>query len=283
MAEDWVEMVQSNGVDYATRISELDDQIEELEEAINATTQATARRAKRRGLDRKATQEAIQRATKALEDELAGLEELQQEAISWQAEMDQTVDRARDLQKLAGVARTQLHTMDDRQKEDVVDLLKLKVTILGPTPRRKTRKDDQVSNWFRDRERVVPTITDEVMAIAERIILKPRGRRPRNARGLLDAIFTKARTGCAWNDLEYGNVATVFKRWYSNGLWEELMEALAHCPGTPVADSVVLPPLRIEGRVDPRLLLSEDLPADEDDAFKASRSGAISFLMTVAA
>jgi DNA invertase Pin-like site-specific DNA recombinase/transposase len=270
MAEDWVEMVKSNGVDYAARITELGEQIEEKEFAIDATTTATATRAKRRGLDRQATQEAIKRATRELEEELAGLEDLQREAISWQAEMEKTVDTARDLQKLASIARTHLHTMDVRQKEDIVDLLNLKVTILGPVPRRKTRKDDLISNWFRDRERVVPTITDEVWAVAERIIHKPRGRRASNPRALLDAVFTKARTGCAWADLAYGNVASVFKRWYSNGTWEELMEALADFPGTPVADSVILPPLRIEGRVDPRLLLSEDYPTDQDDPFKAS-------------
>jgi DNA invertase Pin-like site-specific DNA recombinase len=284
MADDWVEMVKSNGVDYAARILELDEQIEEMDATIDATTQATARRAKRRGLDKQATQEAIERATRELEAEQKALEELRGEALSWQAEMDQTVNRARDLQSLADVARIQLHTMDPRQKEDIVDLLDLKITILGEVPRRKTRFDDQISNWFRDRERVVPHVSDEVWAIAEPLMSRRRGRRASNPRALLDAILTKARTGCAWGDLPYGNVASIFNRWLTNGLWEELMEALADCPGTPVTDSVVLPPLRIEGRVDPRLLLlNEDQSPDQDDPFKASRSGAISFLMDLCA
>lgn len=283
MAEDWVEMVKSNGVDYAARILELDEQIEEMEDTIAATTQATARRAKRRGLNQQATQEAIERATRDLETEQKALEDLRDEAIVWQAEMDQTVNRARDLQALAEVARIQLHSMDARQKEDVVDLLDLKITILADVPRRKTRHDDQITAWFRDRERVVPTITDEAWDAVRHLFEYARGRRASNPRALLDAVLTKARTGCAWKDLAYGNVASIFKRWVQNGLWEALMEALAGFPGTPAADSIVLPPMRIEGRVDPRLLISEDRTTEEEDLFKASRSGAISFLMTVAA
>jgi DNA invertase Pin-like site-specific DNA recombinase/transposase len=283
MAEDWVEMVKSNGVDYAARIDELGEQIEEKEFAIDATTAATASRSKRRGLDRQATQEAIKRATRELEEELASLEDLQREAIAWQAEMDDTAARAQDLQRLSEIAQAHLHSMDARQREDVIDLLNLKVTILGPATRRKTRKDDLISDWFRERERVVPTLTDAAWAVAERVIHKPKGRRASNPRALVDAILTKARTGCAWKSLEYGNVASIFKRWYGNGTWEELMDALADFPGTPAADSVVLPPLRIEGRVDPRLLIHEDIPTDQDDPFKASRSGGISFLLTVAA
>jgi DNA invertase Pin-like site-specific DNA recombinase len=283
MSEDWVEMAKNSGVDYAARILELDDQIEEVDETITAITQATARRARRRGLDQQATQDMIERATQEEEEKLESLESLRREAISWQEEIEQNLGTARDLAELAEVARVNLHSMDVVQKENVVDLLGLKITILGPTPRRKTRKGDRISDWFRERERVVPTLTDEAWAIAERVIIKPKGRRPKDPRALLDALFTKARTGCAWADLKYGNVASVFSRWLDNGLWDELMEALAHCPGTPVQDSVVLPPLRIEGRIDPRLFISEDLPLDQDDLFKASRSTTIPFLLNLAA
>jgi transposase len=283
MAEDWIETVKSNGVDYKARIVELDEQIDEKEVAIDAVTAATAVRARRRGLDKQAAQEAIERATGGLEEELKSLEELRNEAINWQAEMDQTVDRAKDLQALSDLARVQLHAMNARQKEDIVDLLDLKITLLGPVPRRATRKGDTISAWFRERERVVPLITDEAWVIAERIMHHPTGRRASNPRALLDAILTKARTGCAWTALEYGNVASIYKRWVHNGVWEELMEALADFPGTPVSDDIVLPPLRIEGRVDPRLLLSNDESPDEDDPFKATSSGAISFLMKLAA
>ncbi|ORT58234.1 recombinase family protein [Streptomyces sp. CB03238] len=269
MAQDWVDMAKNSGVDYKKRILELDEKIEDQEALIDDTTAATARRARRRGLDKQATQDAIDRATHDQEEELARLEKLRNEAISWQEEMDRNIDTARDLEALAGMARVQLHSMDARQKEHVVDLLDLKVTILGPTPR-KTRSDDRLSQWFRDRERVVPDLTDEAWARVEHFFVGRPGRTASNPRDMLDSILTKARTGCPWSELSYGKVAGTWKQMHQSGRWDAIMEALTDCPGTPPRDDIVLPPLRIEGRVDPRLLIAQDIATDQDDAFKAS-------------
>ncbi|MDJ0462596.1 hypothetical protein [Streptomyces sp. H27-C3] len=84
MAADWIDMVNSNGTDYAARIKELGEQIEELDETIAVTTAVTARQAARKKLDRKAAEEAVDRAVRPLNDELAGLEELRNEAVAWQ-------------------------------------------------------------------------------------------------------------------------------------------------------------------------------------------------------
>ncbi len=269
MTQDWVELAESNGVDYEARVKELNELIEEQEGTIDATTEATARRARRKGLDKKATQEAITRATRDLEAKLADLEKLRNEALAWQADMPGSIDRAQDLGWLADTARVRLHSMNARQQEDIMDLLDLRVTILGEAPR-KTRRDDQISAWFRERERVVPNLTDGAWELVEPILKARRGRRPADARGLLDALLTKARTGCAWNDLKYGNVASIWTRWLKSGLWDDLMEALALASGEPARDAITLPPLRIEGRIDPRLFIGEDQSPDHEDPFKAS-------------
>ncbi|MFD8966888.1 hypothetical protein ACFV0C_18140 [Streptomyces sp. NPDC059568] len=133
-------MAKGNEVDYEARVKELDELIEEQEAIIDATTEATARRARRKGLDRKATQEAI--------------------------------DRAHELRRLAEAARVRLRSMSARDQEDVMDLLDLRVTILGEVPR-KTRNDDQISNWFRERERVVPELTDAAWALADQARAAP--------------------------------------------------------------------------------------------------------------
>ncbi|WP_431969045.1 hypothetical protein [Actinacidiphila sp. bgisy160] len=56
------------------------------------------------------------------------------------------------------LARERLHEMTARQQ--AFDLLELQVVILGDVPR-KTRADDGISEWFRDRDRAVPLLTDE--------------------------------------------------------------------------------------------------------------------------
>lgn len=282
MAEDWLGMAEGSEVNYETRIKELDEQIEEQEAIIDATSVAAARRAKRKGLDRGATQEAIARATRDLEANLESLEKLREEAFAWQKETEVARGRAHDLHRLAETARTRLHSMDARQKADVIDLLDLKVTILGEVPR-KTRADDRISNWFRERERVVPTLTDAAWYAAAPLITNRPGRKASDPRALVEALLEKARTGCAWADLKYGRAQHTWSRWAASGLWDELMDALAEVPGVPPADPVTLPPLRIEGRVDPRLFVGDDKSPDEDDVFKASPPGTISFRMELAA
>ncbi|MFJ2113912.1 transposase, partial [Streptomyces sp. NPDC087850] len=269
MAQDWVDLSQNSGVNYQLRIAELDAQIEDQEALIDDTTEATARRSRQRGLGREAVQDAIERATQNLEDELSRLKKLHNEAIRWQEEVDRNIDTARDLQDLANVARLQLHSMEAHQKESIVDLLQLKVTILGPMPR-KTRSDDRISQWFRDRERVVPLLTDEAWARVEHFFVGRPGRSARNPRAMLDSILAKARTGCPWGELPYGNVGGTWKQWYQTGRWDAIMGALADCPGTQPRESIALPPLRIEGRVDPRLLIAQDIQTDQEDPFKSS-------------
>ncbi|WP_274563598.1 recombinase family protein [Streptomyces spiramyceticus] len=269
MATDWLDMVKNSGVDYEARIIELDTQIDELDATIAVTMAAAARQAARKKLGAKEAQESVERTVRPLNEELAGLEKLRAEADSWLQEAKSTVDRARDLQALAKMARVRLHTMDARQQEDVIDLLDLRVTILGDIPK-KLRADDKISAWFRDRDTVVPALTDEAWGLVEPIFNAPRqGRRPMDPRGLLGAMLDKARTGSSWAEVGI-KAASAWPRWVKTGQWDRLMEALDAVPGAPAYDGVELPPLRVEGRVDPRLLIGEDEPPDGGDPFKAS-------------
>lgn len=282
MAADWVDMAKSSGVDYEARIAELGEQIDELEATISVSITFAARQAARKRLGPKETEASVERAVRPLNEELDKLEKLRDEAVAWQQEADGAINRARDLQSLAEMARKRLHGMDARQKAEVMHLLDVQVTILGDIPR-KTRGDDQISTWFRDRDRVVPHLTDEAWALVEPVFSTRRGRKPKDARACLEATLHKARTGCSWRRLEYGNVASVWQRWLKSGLWEALLDALAAVPGAPAYEGVVLPPMRVEGRVDPRLFISGDESPDQDDLFKASSVGGIPFRMTLAA
>lgn len=282
MAEEWLEVLKGSDVDYEGRIENLNSQIEDMEAAIDGASAAAAVRAAKRKLDKQATQGAIERATATLNTELDDLVKLRDEAQQWHDEAKRAELRARDLTALSAIARENLHGMTALEREDVVDLLKLKVTILGPAPRR-TRTDDGISSWFRERDLVVPELTDAAWAAVEPILTEPkRGRRPKDPRGLLDAMLQKARTGCPWQELSYGNVSSIWQRWTKNGLWERVMALLAPFPGVLVREPIVLPQLRVEGLVDPRLFISGGRNDDQDDVLEGSRSRTIPFLMELA-
>lgn len=282
MATDWAQVASANSVDYEARIIDLNNQIEELDTTIDVTMGVAARQAARRGLSGKEAGKAVDRAVKPFNEERDNLVVLRDEAISWRDESQAAINRAHDLTKLADVARASLFNMSPEGRAEVIHLLDLKVTIKGEVPR-KTRSDAGLSIWFEERDRAVPDLTDAAWEVVEPILSARKGRKPKDPRGLLESMLYKARTGCAWEDAPLSGVASIWYRWLKTGLWEALMDALEGFPGTTPASSVSLPPLEIQGRVDPRLFISEDEALEEDASLKPSRSRAIPFLMELAA
>lgn len=283
LSAEWAEIANANEVDYESRIKDLNSQIEEIDDLIDITTDAATRQAVRKKLSRAEAREYVESRIKGHNDEREKLEEMRDQAISWHSEINRAHERADDLNKLAETARTSLYRMTPEQKADVIDWVELRVTITGEVPR-KTRVDDVISAWFRDRGRSVPALTDEAWTVVEPILAARKGRKPKNPRALLDSMLHKARTGCAWANAPVPGAQSIWGRWHQQGLWEALMDALEGFPGTaPVSDAPQLPPMRIEGRVDPRLFIGDDESSDDDALFKASRSLHIPFLMDLAA
>ncbi|MFI2348060.1 recombinase family protein [Streptomyces sp. NPDC019443] len=260
MAGDWADLAARSGVNYEDRIAELEQQISGQDAAITAAVVAAAKEP-----DAAA---AIGAAVAQLKDERARLNDLLEEAKAWHTESLAAGQRARDLQALAEMARERLHDMQPQEQAEVLALLDVKVTILGEVPVR-VREDDRVSGWFRSRKRIVPDLTDTAWALVAPVLTAKRPGRPTlDPRTALDAMLHKARTGCTWRDLpehygRFGTVASAFNRWQRSGLWEQSLDLLAGLPGTPLPEVIVLPPLRVEGRLDPRLLIGEQVAPGE--------------------
>lgn len=273
MTQDWIGQAESGRVDYEARIADLTAALERHDDAIAAAVLVAARE--------KGAAKGIAKAVEALQEDRRKTEKRLEEVKVWRAQEEDAAQRGRDLQELAELARHNLRSMSPRQQKEVLALLDVRVTIKGEI-KRKVREGDGISQWFEERGRVVPLLTDKAWDRLEPILAARRGRKPDNPRALVDALLQKARTGCAWRSLPV-NPASVWLRWKDNGLWEQLMDAMADMPGEPAARGVQLPPVRVEGLIDPRLFFETHLAPGEDAAFKASRSGAIRFQMQLAA
>lgn len=139
MAEEWAGLSAGNRANYLERISELDQQIEELAETIDLTMTTAARAASRRKLGRDEAEKAVERATRPLEKELATLEETRVEVVAWQAETEAAGRRAVDIQDLAATAQSTLDDFTPRQKADLLALLNLRIAVKGQRSTPSTR------------------------------------------------------------------------------------------------------------------------------------------------
>ncbi|MEY9956617.1 recombinase family protein [Streptacidiphilus sp. MAP5-52] len=255
----------------------IDAQIAELEMAISAATASTVRMAIRRRLGAQAATDLAERATSAMEAELDTLEARRDKALQRRAIAKDTRLQAADLHRLAQATAHRLDSSTPAQLKRIYSLLELRVTVLGPVPRRRVRSDDALSDWFRTRDLRVPLLTDEAWDRIAPVFARRRGRRTKSdPRAYVEAILTKARTGRSWN--EFPGAHSIWQKW-STGLWAELIALLIDFPGTPIAHAALLPPLRIEGTISTRLE-EHGTPGQPDDDTRPLTSASARFQMT---
>lgn len=83
------------------------------------------------------------------------------------------------------------------------------------------------------RERYASDLSDEEFALVQPLLPAPkrRGRKPTDARSILDALFYMVRCGCPWRYLPkdfppFTTVQNRFYAWRNSGLWERIVTVL---------------------------------------------------------
>ncbi|MGI5136610.1 recombinase family protein [Streptomyces sp. CA-106110] len=258
MAAEWVGVAAGEETNFEDRLADLDRQISERETALTRTVTEYAK------LNLPAV--ALEAATRALTEELGQLRSMRGEAAAWLQETEAAEQRASDLTALASVARERLADMTPAEQAEVLALLDVKVTITGPVPKPRLGLACSLAAWFKENGRLVPdALSDEAWALVEPIVKawEPPNHRPRPGRVMLEAMFYKARTGVLWEELperfgKWKGIHSRYKTWRSCGVWDEIMAALPDA-GQPVWSPPLVPSLRVEGRVDPRMMAQEEV------------------------
>jgi hypothetical protein len=253
MAAEWVGMTVGDQSQYTQRIADLERQIKDGQEAIATTITEYAKA----GLPAA----AVQAATRTLTQEAEQLQAMYREATAWLKESERSQSRAHDLRAVADLARDRLHNMPVTEQAEVYALLDVRVTISGPVPKPRLGKACSLARWFDEHHRPVPDeLTDQQWTCIEPIVRawEPPHHRLLPGRNVINALLYKARTGQRWCDLptHYGNGNSIHSRytkWLKDGTWDKIMSKLP-ATGTPPPEPEKVPSLRVEGRVDPRLV-----------------------------
>jgi DNA invertase Pin-like site-specific DNA recombinase len=255
LAAEWIGIAEGDTVALADRIADLDQQIEGMNASIAAVIVASAKRSK--------SADAIEAATAVLNEELQQLQSLRDEATDWLAEMEETDRHTRDLIALAGMAKKSFPGMAPEQQAAILSMLELKVTITGPVPDdRRGGVPCTVRAWYAVAGLGIPAteLSDEEWAKIAPLL--PKGRQG-TVRRSVDAISYKARTGKSWPVVIKETGATIqaskhFNAWASDGTWSRVNAALADMEQVPLPELQLLPPMVIEGRVDPSAMLNPE-------------------------
>src|ERR1700709_1963286 len=101
------------------------------------------------------------------------------------------------------------------------------------------------------RERYASDLSDEEFALIQPLPpnTKPLGRKPTDARSILNALFYMIRVGCPWRYLPkdfppFTTVQNRFYAWRDSGLWEQIVRVLVmagrEAEGRDAAPTVVI-------------------------------------------
>ncbi|MEU5577814.1 recombinase family protein [Streptomyces huasconensis] len=266
LADEWVGAVAKQQVDYSTRLSSLDQKIAEQSDTIDLMTGVTAKQVTRQGLTGRAAEIAVE---KKLQPFFAELEQLQSERADielWQSEALEADQRAKDLHALAKSAHGRMEKFTKEQQVEWLALLDISVKVLENPPAMRRGIACPIGDWFRERNRAVPTLSEEVwQQIVEAEGFPNGGLVPRQSGGVaprvvLEVFLRKAVTGASWPVLEAetGSKGLIghWKRWSKQGRWDRVMEVMKHCDGVPVAPRHRLPKMEMTGKVRPGVILA---------------------------
>lgn len=222
----------------AARVAELEDAMRQQDEVLSVTTAAAAAQAVSRGFTGEEAQAYIARATAPLEGQLKGLTRELAEARAWVADARAAGEVVGHLEELARQAAERLEGMPSSDRRRVLELLGVRVQVLGPAPARRGGRRCHVTESFQELGGV-PQWSEEVW---RRVVTRTRLQATDTNRLRLEQLLLKARKGLPWNKLDVNQ--TTFSYWRRTGLWGEVLEAFRGLPVQPLA-ATSPPPMRV--------------------------------------
>lgn len=252
LAEDWVSAMPEEIDNYSRRIENYDAQIAEKTRISTETLIQYAIQ----GVD----PAVVAAAQGKLKEEIDSLNELRTEAVDHYESMIAASERKRDVLALADMARDRLENLPPELKADVLDLLDIRIEIVGEALKAREAYPCQVETFFREHQRMVPgELTDKQWdRIAARFPGLTKGHRA-ESRAVLDAAFHKVREYLRWADIpaEYPTwgktVYGAMKRWIQDGTLLGILDALGPYSGTALSETPTLPQMVITGVLDPQV------------------------------
>lgn len=266
LAAKWLGAIPARAETYRKRLAELDEQVEKkrssrkgkLLEKLTSLLESEAGEGAREAID----EETIREVTQALKEKEAELTAERDRVARWLQEAEEQQKRTDEIVAAVEQQATDLESFTAVQRRDLLDLLDIRVEVLGKGVPRRKGIADPLTEWHRETRTLVPlTITDERWVVVDALLPASR-QQGTPKREVFDAILWKLRTASRWNEVTVsGNSWSAVRRraeaWRAEGHWAAAMEALRGCEGVLVPPLLILPPMEVTGSIDPRFAALE--------------------------
>lgn len=260
LAARWLGAIPARAETYRARLAELDAQIEkkkasrkgQLLQKLTQLFEDEWGEGAGDEIDEETIRE-VKQALQAKEDELSTERD---RVARWLREAEDQQQRADEIVALVEEQATEMDSFTPAQRRDLLELLDIRVQVLGKGHAHRKGIADPLTEWHRETGTLVPLkISDEEWGTVDAILPESRQNwTPK--REMFDAITWKLRTAARWSDVRVsGNSWSAVRRraeaWRTSGAWQAAMEALKDSGGVPVPPLMVLPSMEVTGNIDP--------------------------------
>ncbi|MER6537503.1 recombinase family protein [Streptomyces sp900105755] len=266
LAAKWLGAIPARAETYRKRLAELDAQIEKKRSSRKGQLLAKLTQLFEDELGEGAGDEIdedtireVKQALQAKEDELTTERE---RVARWLRDAEEQQERADEIVALVEGQTTAMDSFTVVQCRDLLDLLDIRVQVIGKGKPHRKGIADPLAEWHRDTGTLVPLrVSDEEWVTVAPLLPDFRQNRTPK-REVFEAILWKLRTASRWNEVQVsGNAWNAVRRraesWRASGAWEVAMDALKGSGGVPVPPLMVLPPMEVTGSIDPKFAALE--------------------------
>ncbi len=257
LVEESLGTVPQRAESYRRRLAELDDQMERKRGSRKRKIALLL--ASIDDQDDEDDAKLVEEMKAELKQQEADLAAERERVAEWLCEVEEQEGRAQNMLAKIEKVDGRLDDFTFEQKQDLLDLLDVRVQITGKGEPRHKGVTDPIAEWHRETGVTIPVeITDEQWREIAGIVSPSR--QWKDVRGGFDAMLDKIRSGKNWKDYDRSERiggrgwAALYRRaqhWWGSGEYEGALEALAPYEGIAPPPLYVLPPMEVTGTADP--------------------------------
>lgn len=256
LVDKWLGSVPDRVDSYRRRLAELDEQMEKKRGSRKRKIALLLASVEDDDDDASLVEE-LRVELKGQEDDLA---QERERVAEWLADAEAQAGRAASMLALVDKVDRNMENFNLDQKIDLLDLLDVRVQIMGKGHPRHKGNSDPIAEWHRETGTPIPAeVTDEMWAKVEGILSSTR--QWKDVRGGFEVMLDKVRTDQSWRvysgDERIGGRSSTSlyrsaSRWWDTGEYELALKALTPYQGVLARPPYVLPPMEVTGAVDAR-------------------------------
>ncbi|MEV8605038.1 recombinase family protein [Streptomyces griseoviridis] len=257
LAQRWIGDTPDHRELYQARLEVLDKEIEQLtndsaQRLLAFTTGST-----------EIPQAVVSAAMAGLSKQIKDKEKERDLAQHMLDDAEGAATRAADIASLIELAKRNLRLIKGERRAHIIEFMGIKATVAGPVPVRQGGRSCFIEAWFAEQEHGVLGLTDDLWEeVVQRIPPHQVRKNSLDPRDVVEATLYKMRTGTGWESLPERfpagfSVRARVKKWISSGAWAQMMEPL-FSPEAQRFERTMLPPLKVQGELDPNLVILLD-------------------------